>query len=292
MRLVFCLIFLIISSCQLDLVSRPSLHNRIPQGDLYTNDIELERLNPFHEVILVLPSISVEPQGTPFLTATLSADFKEQYLLRYQSQWSHSEVNQLEMFTAYNRRVIEESARRREFADYMVKKLLEFHVDNFVKSDPVMRPIYEAKEKLQNVEVKVNKSIKLNLKYSLAGNIFDFELENPYFVEAKVTFRMDPQAFGPTTPFATEYRLTRKMDARRRVQWLYQSQIQTLSTFVLQDLTPQLNQFYGFSFSNYSGSVVEQSWSNGAVNQMGQMGQMGQMEMDPFRLSAGIGWRF
>lgn len=286
MKLVRAIFFILFMVYQLNLTDKPGM--RAPQSELYTNDIESERQNQFNEVILILPHIAEEQQGFQFLTATLSADFKEQYLLRYQSQWSQTEVTQLEMFTAYNRRVTEESARRREFADYMVKKLLEFHVDNFVKSDPIMRPLYEAKERFQNVEVKVNKSTKLNLKYSLVGNIFDIELENPYFVEAKITLRMNPQAFGPTSPYETEYRLTRKMDERRRVQWLYQSQTQMLSTFLVQDLNSQLNQFFGFSFSGQSGPITSQPWQNAS----NQQGQVNQLELDPFRLSAGIGWRF
>lgn len=251
--------------------------------NLYTSDIQSEKESQFAEIIITPPRIKEVNLNRLVFTDDLSREFRTQYRERFQTQWQQTEITLQEMFTAYNRRVVEESQRRREFAEYILKRLTEHHVDQYIQSDPAMRTVYEVKEKLQKVEVRVNKETKLDLRYSLAGNIFDFIFVNPYFEEAKITYRMDPRSFGPTSPLVTEYRLTKAVTNKRKVQMLYEEQITTLSVFMLHNLNPQLNTFYGFSASPNAGDAITiDPLTNQPIVRM----------LDPIRIQAGFGWTF
>ena len=105
---------------------------------------------------------------------------------------------------------------RRQFGEYMVKRLTEWHVDHYIKEDPQMRPIYEAKEKISHAQVQVNKEIKFDLQYSLAGNTLDIKMINPY-LDSKLTMFMDPSAFGPSSNIENKLFLGKDLNKKTRI---------------------------------------------------------------------------
>ena len=78
----------------------------------------------------------------------------------------------------------------------MMKRLVEYHTDDFMKNNPRGRAIYELKETVSNVQVKVQ-SFQFDLRYDIAGNTADFLIKNPYLNTAKIRLQMTPGAFGP-----------------------------------------------------------------------------------------------
>ena len=269
-------------SCQTpSLLRRPSSDN---SAQLYTQDIQGERESQYTEIVLIPPQIQNLNYTHLIFNETLSKDFKRQYQERFQTQWQQSEITLQEMFTAYNSRVVLESQRRREFAEYVMKRLTEYHVDQYIQSDPSMRTLYEVKEKLQKVEVKVNQQTKLNMNYSLSGNILEIKFENPYFEESKITYRMDPRSFGPTSPLLTEYRVTKSITSDKKLQTLYEEQIKSWSFFLLHSLSPQLNTFYGLNVTTQP--ISPSSLIDPITNQPLLRAQ------DPLRVQAGFGWAF
>ena len=79
--------------------------------------------------------------------------------------------------------------RQRSFADYMMRRMFEYHGDRYARSREDLRPAYEMKEKIAKVNVAVRKGYKVNLNYSYSGKYFRAKLENPYDIE--LAFRYD-----------------------------------------------------------------------------------------------------
>jgi hypothetical protein len=267
--------------------ANPIKPQRVPASkldqQLYTQNIQQERNSQFAEIILIPPRVQNYNLNKLIFNDELSADFKKQYQERFQTQWQQSEITLQEMFTAYNSRVVHESQRRREFAEYIVKRLTEYHVDKYVQSDPSMKTIYEVKEKLQHVEVKVNKETKVNLNYSLSGNIMEVKFENPYLDESKIIYRMNPRSFGPTNPLLTEYRITKSLSHNKKFQLLYEEQIKIWGFFLLHNLSSRFNTFYGLNFSTLPNSqqIIDPITSQPLLR-----------GLDPLRIQAGFGWSF
>ena|GEM_PF-3478718 len=92
----------------------------------------------------------------------------------------------------------EYSEQRRQFGDYMLKRLAEWHVDNYLKTNPSVRGIYELKEKVSTMNVKVQ-SFQFDMRYEIAGNTADLVVKNPYLKTAKVRLQMNPGSIGPST---------------------------------------------------------------------------------------------
>jgi hypothetical protein len=142
--------------------------------------------------------------GRSIFDTKLTKEFETQYELKFgrteaernldnSSRYSMLETpgGEYESIDAY-------SDRQRKFGEYMVRRLTEHHVDQWAKSNPDVRPVYELKDRIQNVSVQMKKGYKLRLHYSLSGNYVDAKVENPYNIGSKVTFQMRDGGFGPS----------------------------------------------------------------------------------------------
>jgi hypothetical protein len=170
----------------------------------YISNIALEREQQFYEIFL----ISAEPPKDSDLKEVifnkqLSAEFKYKYQEKFGQLDTESIIYQPTKFSVLdeNRGAIQSventNAKRKAFGEYMVKRLSEWHIDNYFKTDPTMRPVYELKEKLSNVEVQVTKQTKINIQYSLSDNEADIVIDNPHFDKSKISLVMDSKSFGP-----------------------------------------------------------------------------------------------
>ncbi|MCC6277503.1 MAG: hypothetical protein IT289_06285 [Oligoflexia bacterium] len=93
----------------------------------------------------------------------------------------------------------QEDARRRDFANYMLKRLAEYHTENILKHDPKFKHVYELKQRISNLNVNVGPQTRLQMQYSFVGNFLDASFENPW-APTFVSVRMDPSAVAPTAP--------------------------------------------------------------------------------------------
>jgi hypothetical protein len=254
---------------------------------LYTQDIEKEKQSEFVEVVLLEPFVPpTQDFHSLIFNARLSQEFKQQYKEQFQTQWQNSEISLHDMFNAYNHRVLNESWRRHLFAQYVIKRLGEYHFDEFIRSDPSMRPLYEAKEKLQNVELKVNQQTRFLVQYSLSGNFLDLKIDSPYFEESKITYRMNPNHFGPSTVLAREYRLTKAVTQKNKFQLLYEEQLQSWGFFLIQQRTSYINTFFGF----HKTEKIQSLSSLSSIEIWAQQHLL--RTLDPYRLQIGLGWSF
>lgn len=169
----------------------------------YTYDVQSEKDERFYEIFLFIrpPSKQTDLKEVIF-NRELSKEFKDKYREKFGQLDSESIIYQPTKFSVLdeNRGAIlsveKSNNDRKVFGEYMLKRLSEWHIDNYFKTDPTMRPVYELKEKLSNLEVKVNKETKVNIRYSLSDNTADIIVDNPY-VDAKLTLQMNPRQFGP-----------------------------------------------------------------------------------------------
>lgn len=173
----------------------------------YVSDVSSEKSEHFVEVYLSVPS-SREKTLQEKIFSPLTSEFKERYLEKFgqvdtESIIYHSHGDNFSAFDQTSEQAVvgvqTESEKRKEFAEYMTKRLTEYHFDNYMKTQPQMAPVLEVKRRVQNVKVEVNKDVRLNIQYNFAGNNVDFILDNPY-CDSKLAVEMDPHAFGPSSP--------------------------------------------------------------------------------------------
>lgn len=219
-------------------------------GD-YVFDVRKERQERFYEIFLfVQPPPQERPLSEYIFNAELSREFRTTYRDRFGQldtesiAYQRTDFSRLEANKAHVRDIEAHNAARRAYAEYMMKRLAEWHVDNYVKSEPAMRPVYEAKEKLKNVEVKVNQETKLRMQYSLAGNTMDFILENPY-VDSRLFVIMDPKAFGPTSPQDRHLILGKSLPRRFRLQNVWYEFGGMTFIELIKSHTPRFSTSYG-----------------------------------------------
>lgn len=187
----------------------------------YVSDVETERSERFQEVYMYAPNAQ-EKSLQEEIFSPLAKEFKEKYREKFGQTDTESIIYQPTKFSALDENrgaVLEvelENDKRRAFAEYMTKRLLEYHIDAYMRSQPQMRPVMEFKEKVQNVKVEVNESIRLNMQYNFAGNTADFIIDNPY-CEAKVSLEMNTSSFGPSETEETRIWLNKDLNKQLKL---------------------------------------------------------------------------
>src|SRR6185436_14163455 len=68
---------------------------------------------------------------------------------------------------------------RRQFAEYMMRRLTEYHTDNVLKTEPQFRKIYEVKQAMSNLNVTIASQYRFELNYSFVGNYMKGTFTNP-----------------------------------------------------------------------------------------------------------------
>lgn len=185
-----------------------STNPRLSPGHGYTQDVKKERTQVINEMVLpkeppeqtvLLKDILFDPK--------LEKEFRDEYRKRFGqtdaeinfNAGSLNGTNRFGDFTAYGPGIgtsfitaQEMNQRQRSFADYMMRRMFEYHGDKYARSRNDLRPAYELKEKVAKVNVAVRKGYKLNMNYSYSGKYFNFRLDNPYDVEMNFRYDMNP----------------------------------------------------------------------------------------------------
>lgn len=210
--------------CFIALVIFAPIFGRANTG--YLSSVHEERQQTFVEVYLAPPILFQGPPLEQRIFSPLSNEFKTKYSETFGAidagslSFQTSQGLFLEDLRVVDTELEEETRRRRAFAEYMMKRLIEHHVDNYFKTDPTMRPLYEAKEKISNVQVQVSKEVRMNIRYDFSGNTLDFNVKNPW-LDSKISIEMDPSSFGPSDVIDRKFWLGKNINTQTRLQFNY-----------------------------------------------------------------------
>lgn len=103
-----------------------------------------------------------------------------------------------------------EQERESAFADYMLRRMVEYHVDNYSKNKPELKEAYELKEQLTAQQVSVAPGYAVKSQYSISGNYLDLEFVNP-FVGSRVRADFGSALSGPEVRFSLDRWITTKV---------------------------------------------------------------------------------
>ncbi len=192
MRVLVPILAILIGTTQL-----ASARTRLP-GDFYgpregyTFDVYSEKGQAMEEMVIVP---NPEKKDGPVKDVIFDTKLTKELRDRYEERFGFSTIDQIHnlpapiTFYSYelgrSRSFQEEVDEERKFGDYVVRRVVEYHADNYFKNSPSMKPVYELKERVSKVDVKVGKSFKLSAKYSLSGNYLEVKGENPW-VDSKI----------------------------------------------------------------------------------------------------------
>lgn len=181
----------------------------------YLSSVTKEREQREVEIIILPPppSDSSTLLARPLVDQRLTREFQTQYELKFgrtDVERNYNLLNRVTVFEYPGGRAesVEAHARRqRQFGEFMIRRLTEHHVDQYAKNNPDVRPLYEMKDRLANVDLKVKQGYKIKFKYSYSGNTLDARLETPYSLGTKVTFvmgggRVERTIYSITYPYS------------------------------------------------------------------------------------------
>lgn len=202
----------------------------------YVSDVRDEKTKRDIEMVM-LPQAKEEKKNLvkKIFNEKLTKEFQAQYQYRFGTTEVEQVINNPSRdgeYTFYNRQSIgiqEYQKQQQQFGNYMTRRLTEYHVDAWAKSDPDFRPIYQAKDKFSNLDVQMKKGYKFKWKYNFAGPSMEMKVENPYDIETKAQIMMNGVV---SLPAETIYSLGYNLTPRLKVEALYREQ-RTLAQLIL-----------------------------------------------------------
>lgn len=192
----------------------------------------------------------------------LAREFQQQYEYRFGTTTAEQVVNSpsradgYTYYTGENLTIKGYQHYQQQFAEYMSRRLVEYHVDDWAKRDPDFRPVYEFKDRVSNVNVNVQK-FKFKWKYNFSGPNMDLKVENPYAIDFKVRLEMDGLISSPKeTIWSLAYPLTNRIS----MQGLYKEKDGVRQLTFTRRMTKHLNIFTsGLSDISATGPGVKQN---------------------------------
>lgn len=196
----------------------------------YLDSVAEERRARTVELVIVEKPVDKDP---PLKELIFDAELKSEFERRYTQEFGHTGIernveapNRYDEFTYDNGTVVteeEDTFRKQRFGEFMVRRLTEHHVDQYIQTNPSTRQVYELKETVSKVKLEVKKGYSFKINYSYSGNTFAFELKNPVDLENQLLLIMDPDAVGPSTVEETlinlAYPVTRRVKLRTQYKF-------------------------------------------------------------------------
>lgn len=162
-----------------------------------------ERNVEYKDIQLIEPPA---PTGPNLRERIFNEKLVKEFRDRYEEKFGRTEVDRVynspNRFTFYDDLFgfkgtpQEEDREKQRYGDFVIRRLMEYHIDNIAQNDPKLRPAWEAKERIKEFKVEVAQ-FRFDMQYSIAGNTFDMRVVNPYFPLCRLRLQMDPGRFGP-----------------------------------------------------------------------------------------------
>lgn len=191
----------------------------------YLFNVEEEKnLRVIEMVMLEKPKDDKKPLIKVIFNDKLSKEFQDQYKYRFGLTQAEQIVNNPGRdgeYTYYNSQNVtfkQYQSYQKQFGEYMARRLIEYHFDHWAKNDPAVRPVYQMKDRISNLDVKVRKGYNVKLKYNFAGPAFEVSVENPYDIEFNVVMLMNGIISSPKDII---YSLAYQLTTRVRLEALY-----------------------------------------------------------------------
>ena len=170
----------------------------------YTADVDYEKNSRSHEMVMLNPPKDPDrPLTEVIFDEKLSKEFQQQYEYKFGVTQAEQVINSPGRYDEYtyntgkNATLKEYRADQRKFGEYMMRRLTEYHFDNYLKHDRSLRKVYDIKDRVSNLNVKTKSGWKVKWKYNLSGPTADVTVTNPYDVEMRVRVEMTGLVSAP-----------------------------------------------------------------------------------------------
>lgn len=94
--------------------------------------------------------------------------------------------------------VIEDGTRKQVYGEFIVKRLSEYHIDDYAKKNENLKSAYQVKQKLSNYDMQLSSGYKVEMRYLLSQNALNFVVRNPFNIFTRYSILMDRASFGPS----------------------------------------------------------------------------------------------
>jgi len=212
----------------------------------YLENTRTERDTSYADLLLPPPPVSPSRDlSSKIFNPKLTREFRDRYEERFgrtEEERIYNAPNRFTYFTdihGFTGTPQEWDDEKRRYGEFVMRRLFEYHLDNYAQNDPKLRPVWEAKERIKEFRVEVAQ-FRFDAQYSIAGNTFDVQMANPFLNLLRVRLQMDPGRFGPAPVLETIVSVGRALTSTISVETHYQAFDQTVVVIERKGFTPNL----------------------------------------------------
>jgi hypothetical protein len=166
----------------------------------YVFDVEKEKNQHDEPLVLIQEPAKLPQLKEKLFDEKLTKDIREQYEFRF----GHSALEQSlnapasrdqSFYYRGDTTVTYDKFQQyqQSFGQYVGRRVMETQFDNFFKSEPSLKTVYQIKDKVSNpIDIQTKAGYKFKFRYNISGGSLDMELENPYHVELKAQIQFKP----------------------------------------------------------------------------------------------------
>ena len=92
---------------------------------------------------------------------------------------------------------VERAQANHRFGNFMIRRMTEYHFEQYARSKPAIQKIQRAKEQISTLNLQLTEKTKLKGRYGFSGNYVKLKLINPW-LENDVLIQMNPESLGPS----------------------------------------------------------------------------------------------
>lgn len=161
---------------------------RDSKAGAFTWDVAAEKLAPAPEK-LILPSA---PEGRSSIHHLIfNPVLTKEFTLRYEERFGRTTAEQtynvfsnpymaIRTSQGFELTAVQASDSQRQYGEYMMRRLAEWHADNAMRNSKSLRAVAEIKDRYSRADVQVAPGYKIQANYSIGNNAVDVVFDNPW----------------------------------------------------------------------------------------------------------------
>ena len=226
----------------------------------YLTDVSSERDMAMQDMVVIAPPSTSDPIKNRIFDPKITKEFEDQYNQRFGFTESERSYYATNKYTTFNdgfgdpQSVQDVTKSSQRFGEYMVRRLAEYHSQQFAQHDPSMKAVWNAKERYSKMDVDVS-SFKFSSGYDLSSNTVDLKLKHAW-----IDSRMQVQMKGVGGMRESIFSLSHEFSRHVTLESHYTFVDGIAQIIARKQLTPSMSaSLVGSTFTNATGSSTRET---------------------------------
>ena len=192
----------------------------------YVSSVEGEREAGLQDMVVIEPPAETGPTlRQRIFNDKLTKEFEDRYQEKFgrtqalQTYYASNQFTWIQDSYGFKGSIRDVNDERAKFGNYMAQRLVEWHLENYAKTDKSTRAIWAAKERVSNMKV-TTENFKLDMAYQIGVNVLDLKARSKW-ADSRLILQMPQGSLLPGRVQETTFSIGRDVTGSVRIESRY-----------------------------------------------------------------------